>query len=432
MTGVGAGEARAGADPALERASEAWARALGDGFSRHDPDAFDGVAIGVTLRPPDAGALAEVLRVASAHDVAVLVRGGGTNLACGNALRRAGAWLDTRRLSGIRTLDAEEGVARADAGTPLATLREAVADTGWELPLDPPGAQSTLGGALSAAASGPRFGHPRDVVLGLDVVLADGSSTRCGGRVVKNVTGYDLAKLYVGAFGSLGVLASAWLRLRPRPEAQAVLAAPLPAGDAATGPALVAARLGSARVAACLDPALAAAALPGAGPGAHLVVELAGDAGAVAADREALARDTGAEPVPAETVDRVRALQAEPAPEDGLRVRVSSLPTRWAAAAAECRGAGASVLAYPGRGLLFAQWPLADAEGDGPDRALAAARHAARVGGGTFRLDAAPARVRAGREVFGDPGEELPLLRALKARFDPRDLLNPGRFAGGR
>ena len=112
--------------------------------------------------------------------------------------------------------------ATCDRARPLRDVREALAASGWELSLDPPGRDSTVGGCLAAASVGPRalgLGLPRDQVLGLTVSLASGERVRCGGRVVKNVTGYDLNKLYTGSFGSLGVIESAWLRLRAAPRA---------------------------------------------------------------------------------------------------------------------------------------------------------------------------------------------------------------------
>ena len=130
--------------------------------------------------------------------MAVLPCGGRTRLELGNPPSRADLLLDTSALSGVGEFDASEGVCQVQAGTSLGVLREALAGTGWEVPLDVPDA-SSVGGALASNAIGPRcagFGLPRDVVLGLSVGHASGEQTRCGGRVVKNVTGYDMAKLY--------------------------------------------------------------------------------------------------------------------------------------------------------------------------------------------------------------------------------------------
>jgi len=423
----------------------------------------DGVELREALEPASPEALADALRGVAARGGAVLVRGGGTRLGCGNPLRRADALLSTRGLARIVELDADEGVACVEAGVPLAALRAAVEPTGWELPLDPPGAGSTLGGALAAAAPGPRHPHPRDAVLGMEVALAGGARARSGGRVVKNVTGYDLPKLFTGSFGALGVIASAWIRLRPRPERCELLVAPLAAENAAPGAgralapgeapsagrasaggasaalALAAARLPTARAALVVDAALVSA-LRGHVPVADrdaslLLVELAGDAAAVALDADALRERCRAEPAAPEALEVARGLTGAAAlpgaPAADLLVRVDVVATRVAAAAARLRAAGAAVVAQPARGLVHARLALG---GDGPARAcdalLAAARAAAAEGAGGVRIEAAPRSVREAHDVFGERGPRLALLRRLKQAFDPQGVLNPGRFAG--
>src|SRR5690606_29376824 len=230
----------------------------------------------------------------------------------------------------------------------------ALADGPWELPFDPPGAGATVGGVLASAAVGPRvsgWGRPRDFVLGLDTVLGDGLRARSGGRVVKNVTGYDLTRLHVGALGALGVIASAWLRLRPRPADTQVWSAALGAGNGAidaeaAARALAAARLASARAAALVDPELAAAVEPSreAGDGWLLVVELAGDAAAVAHDARSLAGRLGAVAASPGAIARVRALQGETFGPVGLRFRLAVLPSRLSAVSERLARAGAALL----------------------------------------------------------------------------------------
>ena len=405
---------------------------LAEGLGReqvfaHEPRSVEGARLEATLRPASGEALAEALRVLGEEALPALVRGGGSRLACANAPCRARVLLETGALAFPPEIDAEEGVARVAAGSRLASLREALAGTGLELPLDPPGRDATLGGALAAAAVGPRFDQPRDAVLGLGVALASGERIRCGGRVVKNVTGYDLAKLFVGSFGTLGVIEWAWLRLRPAPEATRVCVAPLGLDAEHDAAALAAARRPSVRAAALVDAKLLAEAAPGEAP-RWLVVELAGDAGAVAADAEALAHDHGALHAEASVLERVREAQGEGA----LRVRVAALPTRLPAAALLLREAGGELLAYPARGLLWARFPLEGPSDErGVDRALRAATAAAADASGARRIEEAPLPARAGREVFGGASSALALERAVKRQFDPAGLLNPGRFVGG-
>jgi glycolate oxidase FAD binding subunit len=393
----------------------------------HEPRAVEGARLEATLRPKSGEALAEALRLLGAEALPALVRGGGSRLATANAPCRARVLLETGDLAFPPEVDAEEGVMRCAAGSRLAALGEALAGSGWELPLDPPGRASTLGGALAAAAVGPRFAQPRDAVLGLGVVLASGERIRCGGRVVKNVTGYDLAKLFVGSFGTLGVIEWAWLRLRPAPEETRTCVAPLgldPEHDAA---ALAAARRPTVRAAALVDAALLAELAPGEAP-RWLVVELAGDVAAVAADAEALERANGAIPFEAGALERVRAAQGA----GPLRLRIAALPARLPAAALLLREAGGELLVHPARGLAWARFPLEGPDDErGVDRALRAATTAAAEAEAARRIEEAPVAAREGREVFGGAAATLALERALKHQYDPAGLLNPGRFAGG-
>jgi glycolate oxidase FAD binding subunit len=340
--------------------------------------------------------------------------------------------LEATGLDGILELDAEDGVVHVRAGTEIAMLRESVRAAGWELPLDPPGEGTSVGGALASAAEGPRFGHPRHIVLGLEVVLASGARTRCGGRVVKNVTGYDLAKLYTGSFGSLGVIEAAWLRLRPLPEHSLFLAAALPEGAAGFERALAAARRPSVRVAAHVDRALGAAIDPAtAREGSVLLLELAGNESALEADRRELVEETGAREVDAVVIERLRDVQGGIFHPGGLRLRLSSLPSRIGDAAGRLAEDGGAVLTYPGRGLVYVRFPVGFTDDErAVDAAERSASRAADAGRGGFVIEDAPDWAKEGRDVFGDPGPLLPLFRALKQQYDPKGVLNPGRFAG--
>ena len=115
----------------------------------------------------------------------------------------------------------------------------------------------------------------------------------------------------------------------------------------------------------------------------------------------------------------------------GLRIRVSSLPSRIGEAAERLAQDGGAVLAYPAQGLLYVRFPVGiDSDGHAVEVAVRSAREAALAGGGGFELEDAPDWAKQGRDVFGDPGPLLPLFRALKHQYDPEGVLNPGRFAG--
>ena len=401
------------------------------------PVEIEGAKLDVAIEPADDESLARSVATLAERGIGAIVRGGGTRIAFGNPPRGARALLSTRRLAGVLEVDAEEGVARARAGTPLAELRDAVDAAGWLLPLDAPGARTTLGGVLATAAIGPRhlgFGRPRDLVLGLDVVLGDGARTRCGGRVVKNVTGYDLMKLQIGAHGAFGVITAAWLRLRPRPECERTLSTVI-AGDAEpVARAVAAARLASARACALVDANIAFVVEPSRATTAGwvLISELAGDEAAVARDAARLVADLGAQEASPGAIARLRSLQGENFGPAGLRFRVSALPSRLPAVFDALATADAALLVYPGTGVVMARIALdAVADTAGVERAWLAMRAAARAGGGSAVLEAAPPWAKVARDVFGDASDEWRLARALKARFDPAGILNPGRYVGG-
>jgi len=417
--------------------AEALRKAAGDGaLEQHAPIEVDGAAIEFSLRPPDGAALARAVRAMAERRIGALVQGSGSKGSLGNSPRGAQVLLSTRGLAGLRDFDPEEGVLRAGAGTRLGELRDALRASAWELPFDPPGAHPTLGGTLAAAAPGPRhtgFGRPRDLVLGLDAVLGDGVRARCGGRVVKNVTGYDLMKLQIGAHGSLGVIEAAWIRLRPRAESERTLAAALGSGPEACARGVALARLASARAVALVDKSLAEAIVPSLAPSAGwlLVAELAGDEALVSRDAARLTETVGAAPASPGAIARLRALQGETLGPIGLRFRLAVLVDRLGEVSADLARAGAALLVYPGSGLVYARFALDEPDGAAVDRIWRALGVAARQGGGHALLESAPAWAKAARDVFGEPDADLSLARALKARFDPAGVLNPGRFAGG-
>ncbi len=381
---------------------EALRRVLGDDRVGVAAEA----GLDVRARPRSGEELAAALRVLGEAKAPAVVRGGGSWDGLGYPMPEARVLLETAGLASELRVDAEDGVAHLPAGARVSSLREHVrkaTDGAWELPLDPASPAATLGGCLATAAPGLCFGHPRDVVLGLETALATGERVRCGGRVVKNVTGYDLAKLYLGSLGSLGVIEGAWLRLCPAPQATALRWVPAPD----PGAVVECVRRPSVRAAAWLSDGLARELGYGE-PGA--LIELAGDEPAVVADREALGE--AAEPA---GLGRVRELQGR---EAGLRVRVAVLPSALSGAARALAAASAQVLAQPSRGLL---WALAPDE-----RALDVA---AQVGEG-YRVESAPLETRRTRALFSESPALRPLQAAVKAQYDPQGLLNPGRFAG--
>ena len=343
----------------------------------------------------------------------VRIAGGGTKAAWGSAVPDPDVELSTARLD--RILEHNEGdlTAILQAGVPVAAARERFAAAGQMLALDPPlGAGATIGGVVAAADSGPlrhRYGSARDLVLGVTVALADGSLARAGGRVIKNVAGYDLPKLFAGSFGTLGAILELAVRLHPLPRgtATALLEASDPEALARAAAAIAHARL----EAQSLDVAWA-------GGRGRVLARYAGSEAVVQA-REA-ARELGGGDV-VEDDEPLWEEQRE-AQRGELTVRVSGLQTQLGDAMRAAEAAGASLAARAALGLMWVRLPGGGAGAvRGLRRALAPSP--------CVVLDA-PAEVRAELDPW-DARDGVELMRRVKRRFDPEGILNPGVFAGG-
>jgi len=223
-----------GADPVLD--------ALAAGCPAARPaqpgDAVAGVTPRFAAAPATVAQASGLLRAAAVHDLAVVPRGAGSKLDWGAPPRRCDLVVDTAALDQVLEHAAGDLVVRVQAGVSLDRLAEMLAGAGQQLALDPPpslasraGAEppfarpgGTVGGTLATGAAGPRrlrYGTPRDLLIGITVVRADGVVASSGGKVVKNVAGYDLGKLFTGSFGTLGLIVEAVFRLHPLPASAA-------------------------------------------------------------------------------------------------------------------------------------------------------------------------------------------------------------------
>ncbi|MDQ2910552.1 MAG: FAD-binding oxidoreductase [Actinomycetota bacterium] len=348
------------------------------------------------MTPESYEEVAELLRESGEAGRAVRPVGAGTKL--GWAGEQSGAALSTARLDRILEHNAGDLTAVLQAGVPLARAQETFAAAGQMLALDPPGEAATIGGIVAAADSGPlrhRYGGPRDLVIGIAVALSDGSIARAGGKVIKNVAGYDLAKLFTGSFGTLGVILEVAVRLHPLPRARATAV-----GRGDDPEAL--ARAASALAHAPLELESLDIRWEG-GEGAVL----ARAAGAAAKERAAAIAMPG---LAVEVVEDDDALWAEQRARQrsakGAIVKVSGLQSELASVLRAADGVGGSVV---GRAALGLSWVAV------PD--VAAAEELRGLG---------PSVVLDGGAVTVDEGPALELMRRVKARFDVYGVMNPG------
>ena len=184
--------------------------------------AIDGQTPRAAVQPADRAAVSSVMEWAAAQDAAVAPRGGGTMSGLGNVPARLDLALDLRKCSRVLDFQPDDLTVTVEAGMTLDVLHAALAQGRKYLPLEAPHpARATIGGILSTNFTGPRrfaYGLPRDWLIGIAVVSPGGGESKAGGRVVKNVTGYDLNKLYTGALGTLGVIVEASFKLTPVPR----------------------------------------------------------------------------------------------------------------------------------------------------------------------------------------------------------------------
>jgi glycolate oxidase FAD binding subunit len=342
----------------------------------------------------DAQGLAAALRESSG----VRVVGGGTKLGWGRPIEAPE--LSVSELDAIVEHNEGDLTAILQAGVPLATARERFARAGQMLALDPPDDGATIGGVVATGDSGPlrhRYGGPRDLVLGVQVALPDGSLARAGSKVIKNVAGYDLAKLMTGAYGTLGVVTEVSVRLHPtaRERLTVVVRRDDPRALADAASELTHRPLEAERLDLRWE--------DGAGA---VLVQLVGPSAperAATIDGEVVEDDD-------EQWAAQRAAQRGP-----VVLRVSTTQEGLADVLEAARGHGALCVARAALGLAWLRFESADAE--------LVTELRGRLG--TCVVLDAPADLRRAVDPWGPLSAE-PLMRRVKARFDPYDTLNPG------
>lgn len=451
---------RSGLAAGLEAAGIAW-KELGD--AERARYAVDGVAPKAICWPASSPEVAAALAVADRLGLAVSPRGSGTKVSLGNPPRAVDLIVSTEKLNRVVEYAPANLTLTVEAGARLAEINAVLAPHRQFLPINPSFVErATLGGILAANANGPLrlgYGSVRDLVIGTRAATTSGTVVKAGGRVVKNVAGYDLNKLYVGSLGTLVVLTEVSFKLAPLPEAQTtvlgrfarldalgealrqIVRSPLmpTALDFLNGPAVAALSLSELRNRASEADGAYILAARGAAPG-----------GGVGRQREGIIRilqTAGAQEIvdldddrSARFWERVVERPVQSTEPNGVRARVSVPIGEGAGTVAtiEARPLGGfhpAIGGAAGSGVYFVTWnlpaPTSAALGEEVARGLADLRDAIRTRGGSLVIEAAPAEVKAAVDVWGDVGASLVLMKRLKAALDPNSTLNPGRFVGG-
>lgn len=394
---------------------------------------IDGLEPERIVAPATAQAMADTLAEAAASGLGVAPVGGGTTLNLGNPIERYDLAASTTQLHQILDYEPMDLVLSAQAGARFADVQAALAQHGQHLPVETPFPdRATIGGMIATARSGPRrlsSGTLRDLLIGMSLAHASGTVTKCGGMVVKNVSGYDMPRVYHGSLGTLGVITSANFKVVPLPRAERTLFTTARTFDD------VATTVSS----------LQASGLP------FVALELFTDAGGWRVAVRCEGRERSVHAIAASTRDAFGSdveeledgasrqwwqdyIDDQSSGEAGITVRSSVRPRQsldLVRAITRCLDdhqiAGYRLWSSPGLGVVQTRWNVADDGSAVPMRSLIASLAA--LSDHSVVLSA-PTAVKRGIDVWGAAPETLDLMRQLKHEFDPARVLNPGRFVG--
>jgi glycolate oxidase FAD binding subunit len=355
------------------------------------------------VRPTSIERLAEILAVTEADGRTVGIRGAGSKETWGRAAEPPDVVIGMRGLDRVVEHAAGDLVITVEAGALLTDVQRTVSAAGQWLALDPPEPGATVGGIVATAASGARrlrYGTPRDLLIGITVVLADGTVAKSGGKVVKNVAGYDLGKLFTGSFGTLGVIAQCTFRLHPRPAAKRVVITPTddPYGCFSTmrdtGVEPTAAEWDGTRLTTVFE-SIESAVIEQADLAMRAVGGSVGESLPNAFGERAWSDGR----VGLKVTHRI----------GGLRAALAALPS------------GARVRAHLGSGVIEASVDPSDLGSLGELRSSIAAVD------GQVVVASAPDEVKQNLDVWG-PVRGLAVMERIKDQFDPAGRMCPGRF----
>ena len=423
--------------------------------SGSDYYAVDGLSPETLLRPGDIRELGSFLAYLSGQSLATVPWGGGTRMTLGNPVRRLDAVVDLSGMNNVVAHNPGDLTLTVEAGITLENLQETLAPHGQFLALDAPVPQrATIGGTLASGASGLlrwQYGNARDLVIGMKVAMANGAVVKSGGEVVKNVSGYDMARLHLGGLGTLGIIGEVSFKLTPLPRQERTLVASFASMENCIGAgvdifqshatplSLTAFDASVNRRSWALD----------ADASCYVGVRLGGRPRSLERqlrDCAELCREAGA--VEVDTIEGDAAARfwrkladfgwdEETAPLAAARTSV--LPTAVGSLLNSLATPGPdgselpAVIAQPGYGGLSLFWfEEEDGRlGETVVKAVSNARASVHAAGGRLVIERCPPSVKAALDVWDEVGESIGVMRRMKEQYDPGSILNPGRFAGG-
>jgi len=416
----------------------------------------DDIRPAVVAQPGSAEEVAEVVRFAAAEKLAVIPVGGRTKLGIGMPPQRYDIALDMTRMDHVLAYDPGDLTLGVEAGIGVESLLEVLGERNQFLPLLVPWMErATIGGIMATNSVSPlriAYGGPRDFVLGMEFVTGEGKLCKSGGRVVKNVTGYDLHKLMIGSLGTLGVITRVNFRTFPLPSAQRTFVAAYASAREATALVQAIAKSPlSPRVVEVVDPAalpiLRSQTLP-AGLWS-VVIAAAGNDKVVErhqADLARMAHDSAAKEFQSLTDEDSRVLQGrlrefvrhiQDSRPAAVIFRVSSLPTLIAelvekvGAIAKRTDLASCSVVKAGSMIYFVLWRGGGEPESGLQPACEEIFAAADAVGGRAVIEWCPTELKREVNVWGPTRGDFELMKRMKKVFDPVGILAPGRFVGG-
>lgn len=413
--------------------------------------AVDGLLPLVVVTPNTVEEVVQVVALANQHELTLLARGGGSRMNVGGLPEQIDVLLETNKLTHLLEYEAPDLTCHVEAGLTLAALQSQLTQQGQWLALDPPDAtQATLGGILASNASGPkrlRYGSARDQVIGLRIVQANGEIARSGGRVVKNVAGYDLNKLYIGSFGTLGIIVEANFKLQPLPAVERTLL--LTFTNANDAMQMVIATLGSLLTPGAIELIDAGAASDMSNffgiilPTNGFTLAINFEGGTVSVDRQLdearlLARKNNAlmaDDITGEAQNRFWEVVREHT-QGTVTCKATMLVSQIAPYLQQveqiCRRHQLeyAIVAHAGNGILYIELRPGDATARIVE-AVAELRIQAQEARGSLVVERCPVDLKRRINVWGEPGSDFYLMQRLKRQFDPKGTFVTGRFVGG-